>query len=130
MNWEIVDISMCDRKKPLTLKINLSRAICKSKNEDVFLSCYLCVTVFSKFLLRHTIRHSPICICQPPIYKLTTFPKFNKNILKCLFICQFKNVFIYMCILMQFNLIQILKYLFDCSFKNKCIYCNFLLNVV
>ncbi len=90
MNWEIVDISMCDRKKPLTLKINLSRAICKSKNEDVFFSCYL-YSFLSKFLLHHTIPHSPICICQLAKYKLTTFPKFNKNILKCLFICQFKK---------------------------------------
>ncbi len=54
--------------KILTLKINLSQAICNSKNEDTIFSCYLNLTCFFvvAFLLYHTIGHSPNLICQLP----------------------------------------------------------------
>ncbi len=57
-------------KKPITLKTNLSHAICNSKNEDTFFSLPVCYVFFSSFLLCHTIGHSPIFICQLPIYIL------------------------------------------------------------
>ncbi len=48
--------------KTLTRMINLFDAICNSKNEDTFFSCYL------YDMLCHTMGHSPICICQLRIY--------------------------------------------------------------
>ncbi len=56
----------------LTLKITLSHAICNSKNEYTFSSCYLYLfPPPPTFLQCHTIGHSPIFSCQLPIY---TYP--------------------------------------------------------
>ncbi len=59
----------CKTKKPLTLKINLSHAICNSKNEDTF-SHVICMLSFFFYIFMscHTIGHSPIFICQLPIH--------------------------------------------------------------
>ncbi len=72
----VVDVSMCPMvwRKTLTLKINLSHAICYS-NEDTFFSCYFNLYVmffFSTFLLCHSIGHSQIFIRQLPIYNAFT----------------------------------------------------------
>ncbi len=68
--WRInVSYGVTEKKQPLTLKINLSHAICNSKNEDTVFSCYLYAKFF--FFLHfccHIIGHSPIFICQLPIY--------------------------------------------------------------
>ncbi len=51
--------------------MNLSNAICNSKNEDIFFSCYL--SFFFLHFCCHTIEHSPIFICQLPIYINTVY---------------------------------------------------------
>ncbi len=63
-----------NKQKTLTLKINLSHAICNSKNEDIFFSCYLYVNFFfTIFAMSHHIGHSPIFICQLPNHEIFVF---------------------------------------------------------
>ncbi len=90
----VVDVSMCPMvwRKTLTLKINLSHAICYS-NEDTFFSCYFNLYVtffFSTFLLCHSIGHSQIFIRQLPIYNalspMTVPAQFSSKQL-CIFAC-------------------------------------------
>ncbi len=67
-------------KKTLMLKINLSHAICNSKNEDTFCACYLYVKFLSPtFLLCHTIGHGPIFLCQLPICSNHRFSHLRKH---------------------------------------------------
>ncbi len=69
-------------KNTLTLKINLSHAICNSKNEDTFLSCHLYVKFFfPTFLLSHHRTQSNFYLSTTHIYiHNISFNIYNYNI--------------------------------------------------
>ncbi len=74
----VVDVSMCPMvcwqnvkkyNKPQTLKINLSHAICNSKNEATFFSCYLYVKFFFYiFAISHHRTQSNFYLSTTHIY--------------------------------------------------------------